>query len=44
VGPDPFPHVGQVPLVVRAHQEIIDVTDVALDPQPVLEEVIQGSR
>jgi hypothetical protein len=31
-----------VPLVVRAHQEIIDLTDVALDSHPVLEEVIQG--
>ena len=39
--PDPFPHVGQVPLVVGEHQEIIDVADVALDPQPVLDEVIE---
>ena len=39
--PDLFSHVGQVPLVVGEHQKIIDVADIALDPQPVLDEVIE---
>jgi hypothetical protein len=38
---DLFPHVGQVPLVVGEHEEIIDVTSVALDAQPVLDEGIE---
>jgi hypothetical protein len=29
-------HVDQVALVVGEHQKVIDVTDVALDPQPLL--------
>ena len=39
--PDLFSHVGQVLLVVGEHQKVIDVADVALDPQPVLDEVIE---
>ncbi len=39
--PDLFAHFGQVLLVVGEHQEIIDVADVALDPQAVLDEVIE---
>jgi len=29
-------------LFVGEHQKVIDVADVALDPQPVLDEVIEG--
>src|SRR5947209_2872772 len=39
--PDLFSHVGQVALVVGEYQKIIDVADVALDPQPLLDEVIE---
>jgi hypothetical protein len=38
---DLFSHFGQMPFLLGEHQKIIDVADVALDSQPVLDEVIE---